>query len=95
MDADVRLAEVGEDGEDEDGVWVEVKELDLVRLQDCKEVRGVERHQAGVEAVEEDGVVPLAKAAAEVGQPYVGGAVLVGPLSHQVLRFDEPICVDT
>ena len=33
-DADVGLAEIGKDGENEDRIWVEVKELDLVHLQD-------------------------------------------------------------
>ena len=82
MDANVRLAEVGEDGENEYGVGMEVKKLDLVRLKDRKEEAREGRNKAGVECVEEDGVIPRADLAA-AGR-NAGGTELVGVGGHQV-----------
>ena len=84
-DADVRLAKVGEDREDEYGVGVKMEEMDLVIFQDPqKEVRKG-RHEAGTERVEEDGVEPLSEAIAR--KPHLRGTILIGALRRQEPRF--------
>ena len=52
--ANVGLAEVGEDGKDEYGVGMKVEKMDLVCLQDRLEEVGEGRNETGEEAVEED-----------------------------------------
>ena len=71
--------------EDEDGVGMKMKQLDLVRLQNRQEEVGERRDEAGVESMEEDGVEPLGEPAA--GRPHLGGAVLVGVRRRQVAHL--------
>ena len=91
-DADVGLAEVGEDGEDEDGIGMKMEQLDLVHLQDRQEEVGEGRNEAGVESMEKNGVVPLRKPAA--GRPHLGDAMLVGVRGRQVAHLRQRRCVD-
>ena len=88
VDADVRLAEVGEDGEDDYGVWVEMEELDPVRLEDCHEEAGEGRHQTGVEGVKEDGVATRNNIVA-ASRLHARGAELVGAGGRQVAHLLE------
>ena len=79
-DANVGLAEVGEDGENEDGIWVEVKELDLVHFKDGQKEIGEWGDKTGLQGVDEDGVESLGEPAA--GRPHLGDAVLIGARRH-------------
>ena len=54
------------------GVWVEMKELNLVRLKDPHEESGEGRNKAGVEGVKEDGAPEAARAETNVA---LGGMV--------------------
>ena len=55
LDAEEGLAGEGEDGEDGDGVWVEMEKLNLVMLQNGEEERRGGSYQAGGNGVVENG----------------------------------------
>src|SRR5664279_2182931 len=53
----VHLAKEGENGEDGDGVGLEMERMNLIVFKDGEEETGKQRHKAGKEGVQEEGIL--------------------------------------